>query len=166
LDFTRQNTAQIATPLSAYLDYGALYIQDDFRITPKLTINAGLRYEIETGLKERENHFTVGFDPTVASPLKVPLAWYAPPFIQQIRTACWFRIFAERQDDDSRRIRNLLCAADFRFLHHGIGRFGIFVYHHGFAGGNVFQSVPEWVEQTDRQFAWLADEPGRRHSLR
>ncbi|MEO6725181.1 MAG: carboxypeptidase regulatory-like domain-containing protein, partial [Blastocatellia bacterium] len=30
------------------------------------------RYEIETGLKERENHFTVGFDPTVASPPKVP----------------------------------------------------------------------------------------------
>ena len=72
LDFTRQNTAQIATPLEAYLDYGALYAQDDFRITSKLTINAGLRYEIETGLKERNDHFTVGFDPTVASPLKVP----------------------------------------------------------------------------------------------
>lgn len=72
LDFTRQNTAQIATPLSAYLDYGALYVQDDYRITSKLTLNLGLRYEIETGLKERENHFTVGFDPTVASPLKVP----------------------------------------------------------------------------------------------
>jgi hypothetical protein len=71
-DFTRQNTAQIATPLAAYLDYGAFYVQDDFRLTSKLTINAGLRYEIETGLKERENHFTVGFDPTVASPLKVP----------------------------------------------------------------------------------------------
>ncbi|MEK7831587.1 MAG: TonB-dependent receptor, partial [Acidobacteriota bacterium] len=71
-DFTRQNTAQIATPLAAYLDYGAFYVQDDFRITSKLTINAGLRYEIETGLKERENHFTVGFDPNVASPLKVP----------------------------------------------------------------------------------------------
>ncbi len=72
LDFTRQNTAQIATPIAAYLDYGAVYLQDDFRLTSKLTINAGLRYEIETGLKERENHFTVGFDPTATSPLVVP----------------------------------------------------------------------------------------------
>lgn len=71
LDLTRQNTAQIATPLSAYLDYGALYVQDDFRFSSKLTLNAGLRYEVETGLKEREDHFTVGFDPNVASPLKV-----------------------------------------------------------------------------------------------
>ncbi len=72
LDFTRQNTAQIAAPLEAYLDYGAVYLQDDYRITSKLTINAGLRYEIETGLKERNDFFTVGFDRTAASPLKVP----------------------------------------------------------------------------------------------
>lgn len=71
MDFTRQNTAQIAKPLAVYLDYGAFYVQDDYRLTSKLTVNAGLRYEIETGLKERENRLTVGFDPSATSPLKV-----------------------------------------------------------------------------------------------
>ncbi|MDX2032660.1 MAG: TonB-dependent receptor [Blastocatellia bacterium] len=72
LDYTRTNTAQIATPIAAYLDYGAVYAQDDYRVNTKLTINAGLRYEVETGLRERESRLTVGFDRAAASPLKVP----------------------------------------------------------------------------------------------
>ena len=72
LDFTRTNTAQIAKPIEAFLDYGAVYAQDDYRVNSKLTINAGLRYEVETGLRERSNRLTVGFDRTAASPLKVP----------------------------------------------------------------------------------------------
>ena len=72
IDTTRSNTAQIAKPIQAYLDYGGIYLQDDFRVTSKLTLNAGLRYEIETGLRERSNRMTVGFDRSAPSPLKVP----------------------------------------------------------------------------------------------
>jgi hypothetical protein len=47
--------------------YMAGYIQDDIRVTSKLTINLGLRYETESPYTERRNELT-SFDPTVPSP--------------------------------------------------------------------------------------------------
>jgi hypothetical protein len=44
--------------------YNSLWMQDDFRLTDKLTINAGLRYEYELGQHEVNNKFNVGFSPT------------------------------------------------------------------------------------------------------
>ena len=38
------------------------FVQDDFKVTPKLTLNLGLRYEFETPLHERFNRSTLGFD--------------------------------------------------------------------------------------------------------
>ncbi len=72
LNFTVNNTAQIARPLATYVNYWAGYIQDDYRITPKLTLNFGLRYEYEQGLQEKNNQLTVGFDRNATSPLQVP----------------------------------------------------------------------------------------------
>lgn len=46
-------------------NYHALYLQDDVRLTQKLTLNLGLRYEYELGQKEQSNRFNVGFSPTV-----------------------------------------------------------------------------------------------------
>ena len=48
--------------------YTALYVQDDWRLRPNLTLNLGLRYEIETGFRERHNNWA-DFDPTLANPL-------------------------------------------------------------------------------------------------
>ncbi|RXH58255.1 TonB-dependent receptor [Granulicella sibirica] len=42
--------------------YQATYLQDDWRVTPKLTLNLGFRYEYEPGVHERNNHYAVGFD--------------------------------------------------------------------------------------------------------
>ena len=47
--------------------YG-FYIQDDWKVNRKLTINLGLRWDFETGLTERHNRYAV-FDPAVQSPL-------------------------------------------------------------------------------------------------
>ncbi len=41
----------------------SLYFQDDFRVTPKLTINLGLRWEFASPLYERDNNYS-NFDPT------------------------------------------------------------------------------------------------------
>jgi hypothetical protein len=48
--------------------YTGLYAQDDFKVTSRLTLNIGLRYEIETGKHDRFNQLT-WFDYGVTSPL-------------------------------------------------------------------------------------------------
>ena len=47
--------------------YGAVYTQNDWRVNSKLTINLGLRYEIQPGPTERYGRFS-SFDATAQSP--------------------------------------------------------------------------------------------------
>jgi hypothetical protein len=56
--------------LATNAPYYAGYFQDDYRLTNKLTLNLGLRYEWEAGLSERSNHYAVGFDQNVTNPLQ------------------------------------------------------------------------------------------------
>lgn len=48
--------------------YHALYLQDDWRVNPRLTLNVGLRYDIETGYAERYNRWA-DLDLNAANPL-------------------------------------------------------------------------------------------------
>ncbi len=61
---------QLVTPLSVFVNYFGGYVQDDFRLSQKLTLNFGLRYEYEQGLQERDNQITVGFNPTAVFPVQ------------------------------------------------------------------------------------------------
>ncbi len=45
------------------------FVQDDWRVTPKLTVNIGLRYEVEGALRERFNRSVTGMDFTTVNPL-------------------------------------------------------------------------------------------------
>ena len=45
-----------------------IYLQDDWKVTHRLTVTLGLRWDFETGVTERYDRFAV-FDPEVASPL-------------------------------------------------------------------------------------------------
>lgn len=69
LGYPASGNIVVGTPTEVLLRYYGAYLQDDIRINSALTINAGIRYEYETGLSEREDRITVGFDRTAVSPL-------------------------------------------------------------------------------------------------
>ncbi|HSL22746.1 MAG TPA: TonB-dependent receptor [Vicinamibacterales bacterium] len=72
LGYPASGSIVVGTPNDFYIHYYAGYAQDDYRVTPKLTVNFGLRYEFEQGLQERDNRMTVGFDRERAFPVQVP----------------------------------------------------------------------------------------------
>jgi outer membrane receptor protein involved in Fe transport len=57
------------TEYSVTSNYHGLFVQDDFRVTQKLTLNLGLRYELEGGFREKEGRTIIDFDRTAASPI-------------------------------------------------------------------------------------------------
>jgi hypothetical protein len=59
---------EAVTALSIYKKYGAGFIQDDYKVRRNLTLNLGVRYEIETGTGEA-NQLVTNFDTGAASPL-------------------------------------------------------------------------------------------------
>ncbi|HEY3157558.1 MAG TPA: TonB-dependent receptor [Vicinamibacterales bacterium] len=63
----------LTTPLDLYTHYYGGYAQDDWRVSPKLTLNYGLRIEHEDGMREVNNNFTVGFDRTSVSPVNLTI---------------------------------------------------------------------------------------------
>jgi len=52
--------------------YFSTYVQDDWQVTPKLTVNMGLRYDVQRPPAERFDRQVVGFDESSPSPLQVP----------------------------------------------------------------------------------------------
>jgi trimeric autotransporter adhesin len=66
---SRISSISVSTPLNLFTYYYGGYVQDDWRVSPKLTLNYGLRIEHEDGMHELNNNFTVGFDPKVTNAL-------------------------------------------------------------------------------------------------
>jgi hypothetical protein len=59
--------------LPAYGDhYYAWFVQDDWRISSRLSLNLGLRWSYESGMSERYNRQNRGFDPNASNTFQVP----------------------------------------------------------------------------------------------
>ena len=70
--------------------YWGAFLQDDFRLSSKLTLNVGLRFEQETGLTERYNRLLGTFDTSVNSPVAAAAtAAYAKNPIPELPTAAF-----------------------------------------------------------------------------
>jgi len=66
------NTSQIDNSINYSVQslYHGFFIQDDWRFSKKLTLNLGLRYDIEQGLTERYDRILRGFDLGTPSPIE------------------------------------------------------------------------------------------------
>lgn len=55
-----------------------LFVQDDWKLNPRTTINLGLRWEYQSPVTEKQNRQTVGYDPTAANPFQLPAGTINP----------------------------------------------------------------------------------------
>jgi hypothetical protein len=70
LGYPSAATVATAGALSQVVNYYGVFAQDDFRVSNKLTLNFGIRYEYETGVHAPANNFIVGFNPNIVSPIQ------------------------------------------------------------------------------------------------
>jgi hypothetical protein len=74
----------LGTPGSGFVDFNAVpatsvkyfgfYAQDDWKVSDRLTLNIGMRFEHEGPILERFNRGNSGFDPNAASPIAAQAA--------------------------------------------------------------------------------------------
>jgi hypothetical protein len=69
LGYPASGDGLLSVKLTDSTDYFATYLQDDFRVSSKLTINMGLRWERELGVSEANNGLVTNFNTSVPNPL-------------------------------------------------------------------------------------------------
>ena len=70
LGYPASGSVSTSDSLSDVINYYGAFLQDDFRINSKLTLNLGIRYEYETGLHSPTNALVVGFDTSATNPIQ------------------------------------------------------------------------------------------------
>jgi len=68
LGYPSAGSVTTVNPIAAQKIYRALYVQDDIHLSRRLTLNLGLRWELDGPFSERYNRLSF-FDPNAASPL-------------------------------------------------------------------------------------------------
>jgi hypothetical protein len=69
LGYPTSGQMSVVANFNDFIRYYGGFVQDDFRVTPKLTMNFGIRFEYESGVQEANNRLITGFNPTVVNPL-------------------------------------------------------------------------------------------------
>ena len=78
LGYPQSAAIYTSTKLTDFTDYYGLYIHDDFRVSKKLTLNIGLRWEHEHGLSELNNGMVVNFDGSATNVLAANVSGISP----------------------------------------------------------------------------------------
>ncbi len=74
LGYPTDGSMTVATNFYNYVRYYGVFFQDDWRVSSKLTLNLGMRFEHENGPADKNDNFIVGFDTKIASPLQATVA--------------------------------------------------------------------------------------------
>ncbi|MBV9742908.1 MAG: carboxypeptidase regulatory-like domain-containing protein, partial [Acidobacteriia bacterium] len=72
LGYPTSGQMSAVTNFDDFIRYYGGFVQDDYRVTSKLTLNIGMRFEYESGVQEENNKLIVGFNPTISNPLSTP----------------------------------------------------------------------------------------------
>jgi hypothetical protein len=83
LGYPSSGSVTVSTSVFNFVRYYAGFVHDDWRVSSKLTLNMGLRYEWETGIADRNNNFISGFDPVKTNPLQASVQGLALPGVLQ-----------------------------------------------------------------------------------
>lgn len=67
LGYMATNSVTLSPIFDWRSSYTAAFIQDDWRLSNRLTVNVGLRWDYEAPLKETANQVNAGFDPNVVA---------------------------------------------------------------------------------------------------
>ncbi len=59
-----------AAPGEFRQQYHGVFVQDDWRVSPRLTLNLGMRFEINPGMTEAENRNLAGFATAISNPIE------------------------------------------------------------------------------------------------
>ncbi len=65
----RESQLTVTTPFNIFTNYYGGYVQDDWRLSSRFTLNYGVRLEHETGIAEENDGLSVGWDPEIQSAL-------------------------------------------------------------------------------------------------
>jgi hypothetical protein len=83
LGYPTSGSQTVVTSFDDFIRYFGGFVQDDYRVTQKLTVNLGLRFEYESGIQEENNKLIVGFNQTAANPLQQAVSGIQVPGLVQ-----------------------------------------------------------------------------------
>jgi len=134
---------QVGPALLITNHYTGLFVQDDFKVTPRLTLNIGLRYDIETGRRDRNDQLS-WFDFNATSPLAGKV-----PGLPDLRGGLRFTGGGINQFDTDRNNFGPRFGFAFSLNPKIVLRGGYGVFYLPFVGGAFIPSVPGYTSRTE-----------------
>jgi hypothetical protein len=152
----------------------SLYFQDDWRVTSNLTLNLGLRYEIEGALTERFDRTVRGYEFETASPLndqvranyaRNPIAEISPDQFRLVGGLTFPGVGGQPRSLWNRDINNIMPRAGFAYALGSKtvlrGGFGMYYGPLGAQRGDVaqlgFSQTTELIPSLDNGLTFVAD---------